>query len=104
MSAASGSRRSEAASAPTALALDAGEIESVVRRLRRAQGQIAGVIRMLEEERDCRDVVTQVAAVSRALDKAGFAIIATGLRKCLSGEGATGTDPAELERLFLSLA
>ena len=58
---------------------------------------------MLEEGRDCREVVVQVAAVSRALDKAGFAIIATGLRQCLS-QGETGTDPAELERLFLSLA
>lgn len=57
---------------------------------------------MLEDGRDCRDVVVQVAAVSRALDKAGFAIVATGLRKCLSGDGAS--DPAELERLFLSLA
>lgn len=85
------------------LALMAGEVETVVRRLRRAEGQIAGVIRMLEEGRDCRDVVLQVAAVSRALDKAGFAIIASGLRKCLSGEGAA-TDSAELERLFLALA
>ena len=84
--------------------LDAVESESVLRRFRRAQGQLAGVIRMLEEGRDCRDVVVQVAAVSRALDKAGFAIVATGLRKCLSGEAGSGADPAELERLFLSLA
>jgi len=91
-------------SVPAAMALGSDEMLSVVRRLRRAQGQIAGVIRMLEEGRDCRDVVMQVAAVSRALDKAGFAIIATSLRKCLSDEGATGPDPAELERLFLSLA
>ncbi len=83
------------------LAVDLSEVRSVVRRLRRAEGQIAGVIRMLEEGRDCRDVIVQVAAVSRALDKAGFAIIASGLRKCLS-DGTT--DPAELERLFLSLA
>lgn len=85
-------------------AVEGGEMASVVRRLRRAQGQIAGVIRMLEEERDCRDVVVQVAAVSRALDRAGFAIIASSLRKCLSDEGAATADPAELERLFLSLA
>ena len=85
------------------LAMDLGEVETVVRRLRRAGGQINGVIRMLEEGRDCRDVVVQVAAVSRALDKAGFAIIASGLRRCLSDQ-AGATDPAELERLFLSLA
>jgi DNA-binding FrmR family transcriptional regulator len=46
--------------------------------------------------------MTQVAAVSKAVDRAGFAIIANSLRKCLTGEDAT--DPQELERLFLSLA
>jgi len=84
------------------MTIGAGETEAIIRRLRRAQGQVAGVIRMLEEGRDCREVVVQVAAVSRALDKAGFAIIAGGLRECLSSEGST--DTAELERLFLSLA
>ena len=83
----------------------ADDVSAVVRRLRRAEGQIAGVIRMLEEGRDCRDVVLQVAAVSRALDKAGFAIVASGLRRCLAiPDEAGAVDPAELERLFLSLA
>ena len=88
-----------------ALRLGPEEISALVRRLRRAEGQIAGVIRMLEEGRDCRDVVLQVAAVSRALDKAGFAIIASGLRRCLANPDEPGAvDPAQLERLFLSLA
>ncbi len=43
---------------------------------------------MIEQGRDCKDVVTQLAAVSRALDKAGFKIVATGLRECLTGEAA----------------
>jgi DNA-binding FrmR family transcriptional regulator len=54
-----------------------------------------------------KDVVTQLAAVSRALDKAGFKIVATGLRQCLTGEAAEGQQPmteAELEKLFLALA
>ena len=51
---------------------------AALRRLRRAQGQLAGVIRMLEDSRDCRDVVTQLAAVSSALDRAGFAIVCWG--------------------------
>ncbi|PRC59769.1 hypothetical protein C6A85_21725, partial [Mycobacterium sp. ITM-2017-0098] len=51
----------------------------VLNRLRRAHGQLAGVISMIEQGRDCKDVVTQLAAVSRALDKAGFKIVATGL-------------------------
>ena len=42
-------------------------------RLRRAEGQLAGVLRMIEEERDCREVITQLAAVSKAIDRAGFA-------------------------------
>ena len=74
-------------------------------RLRRAQGQIGGVIRMLEEQRECKDIVTQLAAVSRALDKAGFSIVASGLRQCLlEPDGAQDLDVAELEKLFLSLA
>ena len=88
---------------PPPLAIDPSEVRAVIRRLRRAEGQIAGVIRMLEDGRDCRDVVVQVAAVSRALDRAGFAIVAGGLRRCLSGQDGA-TDAVELERLFLSLA
>jgi DNA-binding FrmR family transcriptional regulator len=80
-------------------------VTSVTKRLRRAEGQIAGVIRMMEAGRDCKDVVTQLAAVSRALDRAGFAIIASGMRQCLADEGdQNGLDAAELEKLFLSLA
>ena len=78
---------------------------SVIKRLRRAQGQIGGVIKMIEEGRDCADVVTQLAAASRALDRAGFKIIATGLQQCaLNGDGTAEADRAQLERLFLSLA
>ncbi|WP_432118530.1 metal-sensitive transcriptional regulator [Streptomyces sp. bgisy032] len=91
------------------LAMAAGELKTVVNRLRRAQGQIAGVIGMIEAGRDCEEVVTQLAAASRALDRAGFAIIATGLQRCLSdGDTAAPEDReqmrARLEKLFLSLA
>lgn len=62
---------------------------------------------MLESGRDCADVVTQLAAVSKALDRAGFKIIATGLRQCVTAQEA-GEEPsldiAQLEKLFLSLA
>jgi DNA-binding FrmR family transcriptional regulator len=94
------------------LAMAAEELKTVVNRLRRAQGQIAGVIKMIEEGRDCEEVVTQLAAASRALDKAGFAVIATGLQRCLTenpdGDPAAALDReqmrARLEKLFLSLA
>ncbi|AFE16659.1 hypothetical protein MRGA327_10970 [Mycobacterium tuberculosis RGTB327] len=60
---------------------DQDSIAAVLNRLRRAQGQLAGVISMIEQGRDCRDVVTQLAAVSRALDRAGFKIVAAGLKE-----------------------
>lgn len=85
---------------------DQDSIAAVLNRLRRAQGQLAGVISMIEQ-RDCRDVVTQLAAVSRALDRAGFKIVAAGLKECVSGATASGAAPlsaAELEKLFLALA
>ncbi|MFZ2512346.1 MAG: metal-sensitive transcriptional regulator [Gordonia sp. (in: high G+C Gram-positive bacteria)] len=82
---------------------------TIVNRLRRAHGQLAGVIGMIEDGRECKDVVTQLAAVSRALDRAGFKIVATGLRECLTdpakanGDGET-LDVEQLEKLFLALA
>jgi DNA-binding FrmR family transcriptional regulator len=82
-------------------------ITAVLNRLRRAQGQLAGVIAMIEQGRDCRDQVTQLAAVSRALDRAGFKIVASGLRDCITGTGRCDgprLTEAELERLFLALA
>ncbi|MDH6193592.1 DNA-binding FrmR family transcriptional regulator [Mycobacterium frederiksbergense] len=86
---------------------DEDTIALVLNRLRRAQGQLSGVISMIEQGRDCRDVVTQLAAVSRALDRAGFKIVATELRARLSGavaEGNVPTSEADLEKLFLALA
>ena len=83
--------------------LNPTELTPVINRLKRAQGQLAAVTRMLEEGRDCKDVVTQLAAVSKALDRAGFAIIATGLEQCIIQEDQT-MDRKELEKLFLSLS
>jgi DNA-binding FrmR family transcriptional regulator len=86
---------------------DEDAIAAVLNRLRRAQGQLAGVISMIEQGRECKDVVTQLAAGSRALDRAGFKIVATGMRECLTGESSNGQQPmteAELEKLFMALA
>jgi len=88
--------------------LDAQEMTKVSNRLKRAQGQLAAVVRMIDEGRDCEDVVTQLSAVSRALDRAGFAIIATGMKQCLTTPATADEEPtldvAKLEKLFLSLA
>jgi DNA-binding FrmR family transcriptional regulator len=86
---------------------DEQSIAAVLNRLRRAQGQLAGVISMIEQGRDCKDVVTQLAAVSRALDRAGFKIVATGLRECVADDGNGAKREMsvdELEKLFLALA
>jgi DNA-binding FrmR family transcriptional regulator len=88
--------------------LDKDALSSVVARLRRAQGQIGGIIQMIENGRDCKDVITQLAAVSKALDRAGFKIIATGLEQCITQESGDSEqsqiDRAQLEKLFLALA
>lgn len=83
-------------------------LTAVLNRLRRVHGQLGGVINMIEEGRGCRDVVIQLAAVTKALNRAGFAIIASSVRNCMD----PNRDPAdgnaltieELEKLFLSLA
>ncbi len=88
--------------------LDPDDLGPVVNRVKRAQGQLAGVLRMLEEGRDCEDVVVQIAAVSRALDRAGFALVASGLQQCLArdaaGEEDAKLDLTVMEKVFLSLA
>jgi len=76
----------------------------VLNRLRRAQGQLAGVISMVESGRDCADVVTQLAAVSRALDRAGFKIVSTGMRQCLTATGEPPMTEEQMEKMFLTLS
>jgi DNA-binding FrmR family transcriptional regulator len=87
------------------VALNPEDMSAVANRLRRAQGQIGGVLRMIEDGRDCNDIVTQLAAVNHALDRAGFAIVASGLKQCLTEpNGADSMDTKAMEKLFLSLA
>jgi DNA-binding FrmR family transcriptional regulator len=82
-------------------------VSDVVKRLRRIEGQIGGIARMVEEGRDCEDVVTQLAAASKALDRAGFRIVASGMRQCATAQAdgtLAATDVSRMERLFLALA
>ena len=83
--------------------IDPAELVATLKRLKRVQGQIGGIITMIEQGRDCREIVTKVAAASKALDRAGFSIIATGLRECVLNEDSE-YDYAQMEKLFLSLA
>lgn len=83
--------------------LKSEDLVSVRNRLSRANGQLAAVIRMLEEGGDCEKIVTQLAACSRALDKAGFSIMATALQQCMLDPNES-MDPKRLEKLFLALS
>lgn len=82
--------------------------KKILNRLKRAQGQLTAVISAVETRKDCREVVTQLAAVTSALDKAGFAMIAYAMQECLteSGDNHDESKPtvSELEKLFMSLA
>lgn len=80
--------------------------KKILNRLRRAQGQLASVITAVESGGECRDVVIQLAAVSKALDRAGFTIVSSAMKECISSPDEK-TDPItvdELEKLFLTLA
>ena len=87
--------------------VDESTVGDVVKRLRRIEGQVGGIIRMIEAGRDCEEVVTQMAAVSKALSRAGFKVVASGMRQCLDPSLVDVTGPLDeqrMERLFLSLA
>lgn len=78
---------------------------AVVNRLKRAQGQLAGVLRMIDEDRDLTSVLNQLKAVSSALDRAGFAMVAGEWRRSADTEGALTPEQLEhIEKLFLSLS
>jgi DNA-binding FrmR family transcriptional regulator len=87
--------------------IDDKALSGVLRRMHRAEGQLHGVITMLESGRDCDEVLVQLAAVTHALDRAGFAIVAEGLRQCLTTEDS-GEEQRKtmdhLEKLFMTLA
>ena len=77
------------------------------RRLRRIEGQVRGIQQMLLEERDCRDVVTQLSAANKALEQAGFTLVAAGLTWCLQDperSAAEGYALADVQKMFTKLA
>lgn len=89
------------------MVIEPAATDDVIKRLRRIEGQIGGIIRMLEEQRDCAEVVTQMAAASRALDRTGFRLLSAGMRQCMSAASAGDVEPMsaeQMEKLFLTLA
>ncbi|MFM5951473.1 MAG: metal-sensitive transcriptional regulator [Micrococcales bacterium] len=83
--------------------LEPTELKAARDRLMRAQGQIMGIVKMIDEGRDCTDLLTQLSAASTALTRAGFSIIATGMAHCGTDEEGTANREA-LEKAFLKLA
>ncbi|MBS1847198.1 MAG: metal-sensitive transcriptional regulator [Actinobacteria bacterium] len=84
--------------------LEPDDIRSIITRLKRANGHLASVIRMLEEGSECEDALTQLAAVSKAISRGGYALVASGLEQCIAETGRESVDAKKLEKLFLSLA
>jgi DNA-binding FrmR family transcriptional regulator len=81
------------------------QADAIVKRLKRASGQLTAVVRMMEEGRSCEDVVTQIAAVSKAINAAAFTLISSSLKECLVNNEMDADVVAEkLQKLFLSLA
>lgn len=80
----------------------------ILHRLRRARGQLDAVVTAVESEASCRDVLTQLAAVTHALNRAGFVIVANAMEECVSepdpAKNRQGLTTEELEKLFLTLA
>ncbi|MGV9584461.1 metal-sensitive transcriptional regulator [Nocardia farcinica] len=84
--------------------LEAEEMKAVTTRLKRAHGHLASVIRMMEAGADCEDVLTQLAAVDKAISRSGYALVATGLQRCLAEGDLDSVDVKKIEKLFLALA
>jgi DNA-binding FrmR family transcriptional regulator len=84
---------------------DAEQVAAISKRIKRAQGQLGAVARMLDEGRNCDEIVTQMSAVSKAVNTAAFTLLSASLKECLV-EGKSNTDEvsAQLQKLFLSLA
>jgi DNA-binding FrmR family transcriptional regulator len=84
--------------------LEPDQIKATITRLKRANGHLASVIRMPEEGSECEAALTQLAAVNKAISRAGYALVATGLQMCLEDGGPDNVDAKKLEKIFLSLA
>jgi len=87
--------------------LPAETIDDLTRRLRRVEGQVRGIEQMLADRRDCREIVTQMSAATKALDQSGFLLVAAGLTWCLEDperSAAEGYDVADVQKMFMKLA
>jgi DNA-binding FrmR family transcriptional regulator len=81
------------------------QVTAIVKRIKRAQGQLGAVARMIEEGRSCDEVITQISAASKAINTAAFALISSSLEECIiEGKNNQGEVTEKLQKLFLTLA
>ncbi|CAN2221801.1 regulator protein FrmR [Candidatus Nanopelagicaceae bacterium] len=84
---------------------DEDQVAAISKRIKRAQGQLGAVARMLDEGRNCDEIITQMSAVSKAVNTAAFTLLSASLKECLvEGKSNTEEVSAQLQKLFLSLA
>lgn len=82
-------------------------MKDVRNRVRRVIGQVQGIERMIDEGRECRDLVTQISAANRALEQVGFRLISAGLTYCIANPEqaeAEGYPLEEVQKMFMRLA
>jgi DNA-binding FrmR family transcriptional regulator len=90
---------------PTHVLQDADQLLAITNRVKRAHGQMAAIVRMLEEGRSCEDIVTQMSAVAKAINTAAFTLISSSLRECITDPDVdSDAVTLKLQKLFLSLA
>lgn len=77
--------------------------DDVKRRLRRVEGQVRGVLKMMEEEKSCKDVISQLSAVRSAVDKAMAYVVAVNLEKCILDEKEAGGDTEKVVQEAIEL-
>ncbi len=78
-------------------------VAPLVNRLRRIEGQSRGIARMLEEGRECAEIVQQVAAMRNAVDRLGYELVRSNLRACLTGTKLEPATESELEKALAAL-
>ncbi len=81
--------------------------DEVRRRLRRVGGQVQGIERMLDDGRDCKEIVAQISAATKALEQAGFRLVAAGLTYCLENPEKAEADGYAIDtvqKMFMRLA
>lgn len=92
---------------PTGIDLEPTTVDDLQRRLRKVEGQVRGIQQLLADNRDCREIVTQITAANKALEQVGFLLVSAGLTWCLEDparSAAAGYELADVQKMFLKLA